>query len=78
MTIKDKALYKIQAKRTHADITLSDASKHFNRLTLQNNIDEEELEQAEHSVFFCGKELQTYDYILNLIKNDRARDESVS
>lgn len=71
MTIKDKALYKMQSKRTHANINLSAASKHFNRLTMQNNIDNEELEQAEYSVLFCGKELQIYDYILNLIENDR-------
>jgi hypothetical protein len=45
---------------------------------MQNDIDEDELKQAEDSVFFYGRELQTYDYILNLIENDRAADESVS
>ncbi len=78
MTIKDKALYKIESKRSYANIQLSSALTHFNRLSMQSNIDEDELEQAENSVFFYGRELQTYDYILNLIKNDRATDESVS
>lgn len=78
MTIKEKALYKIESKRSHADIQLSAASTYFNRLCRQGNIDEDELEQAEYSVLFYGKELQTYDYILNLIKNDRKADESVS
>jgi hypothetical protein len=45
---------------------------------MQSNVDEDELESAENSVWFYGKELQTYDYILNLIENDRAADESVS
>ena len=78
MTIKEKALYKIESKRSYANIQLSSALTYFNRLNIQSNIDEDELEQAENSVFFCGKELQTYDYILNLIKNDRKTDESVS
>ena len=78
MTIKEKALYKIESKRMHANIQLSAASTYFNRLTMQNNIDEDELENAENSVLFYGRELQTYDYILNLIKNDRATNESVS
>lgn len=78
MTIKEKALYKIQSKRSHINILLSSASQHFNRLTTQNNIDEDELENAENSVLFYGRELQTYDYILNLIENDRATNESVS
>lgn len=78
MTIKEKALYKIESKRMHANIQLSSASTYFNKLTMQNNIDEDELENAENSVLFYGRELQTYDYILNLIKNDRATDESVS
>jgi len=62
----------------HANIQLSAASTYYNRLTMQNDIDEDELQQAENSVWFYGKELQTYDYILNLIENDRATDESVS
>jgi hypothetical protein len=78
MTIKEKALYKIEAKRSYANIQLSSALTHFNRLTMQNDIDEDDLQQAENSVWFYGKELQTYDYILNLIENDRATDESVS
>lgn len=78
MTIKDKALYKIESKRSYANIQLSSALTYFNRLSMQNNIDEDEIEQAESSVFFYGRELQTYDYILNLINNDRAADESVS
>lgn len=78
MTIKEKALYKIESKRNYANIQLSAASTYFNRLTRQSNIDEDELENAENSVLFYGRELQTYDYILNLIKNDRATNESVS
>ena len=78
MTIKEKALYKIESKRSYANIQLSSALTYFNRLSMQSNIDEDEIEQAENSVFFYGRELQTYDYILNLIKNDRATDESVS
>ena len=78
MTIKEKALYKIESKRMHANIRLSAASTYFNRLTMQNNIDEDELENAENSVLFYGRELQTYDYILNLIENDRATNEPVS
>ena len=78
MTIKEKAFYKIESKRMHANIQLSAASTYFNRLTMQNNIDEDELENAENSVLFYGKELQTYDYILNLIENDRATNEPVS
>jgi hypothetical protein len=78
MTIKEKALYKIDSKRSYANIQLSSALTYFNRLSMQSNIDEDELKQAEDSVFFYGRELQTYDYILNLIKNDRATDESVS
>ena len=78
MKIKDKALYKIQSKRSYANIQLSSALTYFNRLTMQSNVDEDELESAENSVWFYGKELQTYDYILNLIENDRATDESVS
>ena len=78
MTIKEKALYKIEAKRSYANIQLSAASTHYNRLTMQNDIDEYELENAEDSVLFYGRELQTYDYILNLIENDRATDKSVS
>ena len=78
MEIKEKALYKIESKRSYANIQLSSALTYFNRLSMQSNIDEDELEQAENSVFFYGRELQTYDYILNLIKNDRATDESVS
>jgi len=78
MTIKEKALYKIESKRSYANIQLSSALTYFNRLSMQSNIEEDELEQAENSVFFYGRELQTYDYILNLIKNDRATDESVS
>jgi hypothetical protein len=78
MTIKEKAFYKIESKRSHANIQLSSALTYFNRLTMQEDIDEDELESAENSVFFYGKELQTYDYILNLIENDRATNESVS
>ena len=78
MGIKEKAFYKIESKRSYANIQLSSALTHFNRLSMQNNIDEDELENAENSVFFYGRELQTYDYILNLIKNDRATDESAS
>ena len=78
MTIKEKALYKIEAKRSYANIQLSSALTHFNRLTMQNDIDEDDLQQAENSMWFYDKELQTYDYILNLIENDRATDESVS
>jgi len=78
MTIKEKAFYKIESKRSYANIQLSAASTHFNRLTMQSNIDEDELENAENSVLFYGRELQTYDYILNLIENDRATNESVS
>ena len=78
MTIKEKALYKIESKRSYANIQLSSALTYFNRLTMQGNIDEDELENAENSVFFYGKELQTYDYILNLIENDRTTNESVS
>ena len=78
MTIKEKALYKIDSKRSYANIQLSSALTYFNRLSMQNNIEEDELKQAEDSVFFYGRELQTYDYILNLIKNDRTTDESVS
>lgn len=78
MMIKDKALYKIQSKRSYANIQLSSALTYFNKLTMQSNVDEDELESAENSVWFYGKELQTYDYILNLIENDRATDESVS
>ena len=78
MTIKEKALYKIESKRSDANIQLSSALTYFNRLTMQSNIDEDELENAENSVLFYGKELQTYDYILNLIENDRATNESVS
>ncbi len=78
MEIKEKAFYKIESKRSYANIQLSSALTYFNRLTMQSNIDEDELEQAENSVFFYGRELQTYDYILNLIKNDRTTDESVS
>jgi hypothetical protein len=78
MTIKEKALYKIESKRSYANIQLSSALTCFNRLSMQSNIDEYDLKQAEDSVFFYGRELQTYDYILNLIKNDRATDESVS
>ena len=78
MTIKEKALYKIEAKRSYTNIQLSAASTHYNRLTMQNDIDEYELENAEDSILFYGRELQTYDYILNLIENDRATDESVS
>ena len=78
MTIKEKALYKIESKRSYANIQLSAASTYFNRLTTQSNIDEDELENAENSVLFYGRELQTYDYILNLIKNDRATNESFS
>ena len=78
MTIKEKAFYKIESKRSYANIQLSSALTYFNRLTMQSNIDEDELKQAEDSVFFYGRELQTYDYILNLIKNDRATDESAS
>jgi hypothetical protein len=78
MTIKEKALYKIDSKRSYANIQLSSALTYFNRLSMQSNIDEDELKQAEDSVFFYGRELQTYDYILNLIKNNRTTDESVS
>ena len=78
MTIKEKAFYKIESKRMHANIQLSAASTYYNRLNKQNDIDEDELENAENSILFYGKELQTYDYILNLIKNDRTTDESVS
>lgn len=78
MGIKEKAFYKIESKRSYANIQLSSALTYFNRLSMQNNIDEDELENAENSVFFYGRELQTYDYILNLIKNDRATDESAS
>ena len=78
MTIKEKAFYKIESKRMHANIQLSSALTYFNKLTMQSNIDEDELENAENSVWFYGKELQTYDYILNLIENDRAANESVS
>ena len=67
MEIKEKALYKIESKRSYANIQLSSALTYFNRLSMQSNIDEDELEQAENSVFFYGRELQTYDYILNLI-----------
>ena len=78
MTIKEKALYKIQSKRSYTNIQLSSALTYFNRLNTKSIVHEDELEIAENSVWFYEKELQTYDYILNLIKNDRTTDESVS
>ena len=78
MEIKERAIYKIEAKRSYANIQLSAASTYYNRVTKQNDIDEDELENAENSVLFYGRELQIYDYILNLIENDRATNESVS
>jgi len=56
MTIKEKALYKIESKRMHANIQLSAASTYYNRLTMQNDIDEDGLENSENSVLFYGRE----------------------
>lgn len=71
MTIKDYAENKIQSKLAHTNIQLASAQRHFRWLASQNNIEEDELNTAEGSIDFFGKELLIYDYILTLINNDR-------
>lgn len=78
MKIKDKAWDKIFAKWNGANLKLNEALQNLRKLSSQFNIEDEEFENAERSVEFFGKELQIYDYLLNLIQNDRRSDEPVS
>jgi L-lysine 2,3-aminomutase len=56
---------------TRANLKLNEALQNLRKLSSQFNIEDEEFENAERSVAFFGKELQIYDYLLNLIQNDR-------
>lgn len=78
MTIKEQAWNKIFAKWNGANLKLNEALQNLKRVSSQFDIDDEEFENAERSVAFFGKELQIYDYLLNLIQNDRRSDEPVS
>jgi len=76
--VKNKAWNKIFAKWNGANLKLNEALQNLRRVSSQFDIDDEEFENAERSVAFFGKELQIYDYLLNLIQNDRRSDEPVS
>ena len=71
MKIKEYAYNKILAKRMVTNRKLNEAKVGFKRLMSQSDIDDDELEIAERSIFFYGKELQIYDYLETLIQNDR-------
>lgn len=75
--IKEKAWDKIFAKWNTANLKLNEAQQNLRKLSSRFNMEDEEFENAERSVAFFGKELQIYDYLLNLIQNDRRTDESV-
>lgn len=77
IAVKNKAWDKIFAKWNGANLKLNEALQNFRKLSSQFNIEDEEFENAERSVEFFGKELQIYDYLLNLIQNDRRSDEPI-
>ena len=72
MNIKEYAYNKIWARKIETNRKLSEARLRFKRLVSQSNIDDDELEIAEGSISFYGKELQIYDYLETLIQNDRS------
>lgn len=72
--IKNRAWDKIYSLWNGANLKLNEAKQTLNKLLLLDNLDEEELEHAERSVAFYKKELNTYDYLLNLISNDGGRN----
>ena len=72
MNIKEYAYNKVWARKIATNRKLDEARLRFKRLTSQSNIDDDELEIAEGSISFYGKELQIYDYLETLIENDRS------
>lgn len=72
--IKSRAWDKIYSLWNVTNLKLNEAKQNLNKLLLRDVLDDEELEYAERSVDFYKKELNTYDYLLNLILNDRGRD----
>jgi hypothetical protein len=72
MNIKEHAYNKILAKRIVTNRKLNEARLRFKKLSSQSNLDDDELEIAERSISFYGKELQIYDYLETLIQNDRS------
>lgn len=72
MNIKEYTYNKVLARKIATNRRLDEARLRFKRLMSQSNIDDDELEIAEGSISFYGKELQIYDYLETLIQNDRS------